>query len=191
MIAELLWLIPDAVSIPLFNRVSKTEGLADRLKVVMQSHRVLIVTVSILGVGLLVTCWWAIPWMLGPEYVDARWLLAILLPGAVMLVTSRFLGMFFTASGMPEKASAVEVVGAVAAFAGYLTLIPLFGVAGAAIATSASYILIAVTAYFMFVRTAKSHPVNLYRATADDLHWATALVRDSFSIWRSRVQRAS
>ncbi|MFV1981652.1 MAG: polysaccharide biosynthesis C-terminal domain-containing protein, partial [Rhodothermia bacterium] len=191
MIAELLWLAPDAVTIPLFNRISKTEKLTDRLRVTMQSHRVLIVVVSALGAGLLVTSWWAVPWILGPDYIDARWLLAILLPGATMLVTARFLGMFFTASGMPEKASAVEVVGAAASFAGYLTLIPLLGVAGAAIATSASYSVIAVTAYFMFVRTAKSHPVRLYRATAEDLHWATALVRDSFSIWRNRFRRAN
>jgi len=190
MMAELLWIIPDAVSIPLFNRVSKTEGLADRLRVVMQSHRVLILVASILGLGLLVTCWWAVPWILGSEYIDTRWLVAILLPGSISLVTARFLGMFFSASGKPEKSSAVALVGAGASLVGYLTLIPWLGIAGAAIATTVTYLIIAITSYFMFVRTAKGLPVKLFRATSDDLRWATALIRDSFSIWRNRARRA-
>lgn len=191
MIAELLWIIPDAVNIPLFNRVSRTDALTDRLSVVMRSNRILILLISILSIGVFLIAWWTIPIFLGPEYMDARWLLGILLPGALALVTGRFLGMFFNSSGMPEKASFIQVVGAVASMVGYLTLIPLLGVAGAALATTASYILIALTARFMFAREARPHPIRLYRATADDLRWAAALVHDSFSIWRSRIKRAT
>jgi O-antigen/teichoic acid export membrane protein len=190
MIAELLWLIPDAVNVPLFNRVSRTEGLQERLSVVMRSHRLLILIVGILGLCMLVGSWWAIPLILGPDYLDARWLFALLLPGALSLVTSRFLGMFFSASGKPERSSTVEVVGAVASVVGYLTLIPWLGVAGAAIATSAAYILIAATAYWMFSVEAKPYPVKLYRATRDDLKWAIDLVRDSLAIWRARFRGA-
>lgn len=188
MIAELLWIIPDAISIPLFNRVSRTKLLKDRVSVVMQSNRVLILAVALLGIAIFVPCWWAVPLVLGQEYIDARWLLGILLPGAVSLVTSRIVGMYFTASGEPEKASVIEVVGAVVSLIGYLTLIPWLGLSGAALATSGSYIVIAVTAGIMFSRAIRPIPSRLYRATGADIRWAAELVKDSFSIWKSRLR---
>jgi len=189
LVTEMLWVVPDAVAIPLFNRISRTADLRDRLKVTMLSHRVLIVVVLLIAVALFATCWWTIPWLLGEDYSDARWLIGILIPGTVSLVTSRLLNMYFNASGAPEKASAVEMVGAVASVVGYLTLIPAFGVAGAAIATSAAYIVIATTARAMFRRVARPISINLFRTSRDDVRWATELVTDSFAIWREKLRR--
>lgn len=188
MIAEMLWMVPDAVNIPLFNRVSRTASLKERVDVVSRSHRLLIAVVTVLALAMFAVCWWAIPLVLGVEYIDARWLLGLLIPGAVALVTPRFLGMFFNASGKPEKASFIQVVGAIASLVGYLTLIPWLGVSGAAIATSIAYIVTAVTARRMFVSAAGPNRVRLFRATRADVKWANSLVRDSLSIWRDRVR---
>jgi O-antigen/teichoic acid export membrane protein len=187
MVAELLWLIPDAVNIPLFNRISRTEKVKDSVSVITQSHRILTAVVSLLSVAMFVVGWWGIPLVLGQEYIDARWLLGLLIPGAVALVTSRLLGTFFNARGYPEKTSLIQVIGAVASVIGYLTLIPPFGVAGAAIATSLSYAIIALTASFMFVTAAKPYPISLFRPTRGDIRWAYSLVRDSLTIWREKI----
>jgi len=186
LIGELLWMIPDAVALPLFNRVSKTVSGDDRHKLVSRCHRVLIVVVAGLAVVLAAACWWLIPAFMGAEFTDARWILLILMPGTVSLVTSRLLSMYFSGSGQPEKSSSVEVVGAVVSIAGYLFFIPILGIAGAAIATSIAYIVLAATAIAIFRRTIRPANTDLYRTRRDDIVWAKELIRDSFAIWARR-----
>jgi O-antigen/teichoic acid export membrane protein len=190
MIAELLWLIPDSVSVPLFNRISQTEKREERVSMVARGHRVLMPAGAIAGLSLLAVAWWAVPAFLGTEYIDARWLLGLLIPGTVALVTSRLLGMFFMASGQPEKASLIHIIGAVASFIAYITLIPILGVAGAALGTSAAYIVTATAAYWMFSSAVAPAKVKLFFADTDDFRWAFALIRDALGIWSARFRRA-
>lgn len=183
MVAELLWIIPDAVSIPLFNRVSSGSSPEEQVKITSRSHRVLLVVVVLAAIGLFIVGWWLLPLVLGEEYADTRWLLGLLIPGTVFLVTSRIVNMFFSATGRPEKASMVEIIGAVVSIGAYLAFIPTFGVAGAAIGTSVAYMIIALTASQMFKRSVSPIRAHLLRARREDINWATQLVKDSFAIW--------
>lgn len=190
MVAELLWIIPDAVSIPLFNRVSASKSESERVSITSRSHRVLLVVVILAAIALFAVGWLLLPTILGPEYSDAWWLLGLLLPGTVSLVTSRIVNMFFSATGRPEKASLVEVIGAVVSIAAYLSMIPLLGVAGAAIGTSIAYIVIAAASYYMFKTSVSPVQPHLLRVRKGDLTWASGLVRDSFEIWGKAFRRS-
>lgn len=190
MVAELLWIIPDAVSIPLFNRVSGSSSTEERVKITSRSHRVLLVVVIASAVVLFLAGWWLLPLVLGEAYASAWWLLGLLIPGTVSLVTSRIVNMYFSASGRPEKASMVEVIGAVVSIAAYLAFIPSFGVAGAAIGTSVAYIIIAITAARMFKKNIAPVQGHLLRAHREDIAWAAQLIRDSFAIWGKTLKRS-
>ena len=190
MVAELLWIIPDAVSIPLFNRVSRSTSDHERVTITAKSHRVVLAVVVVAAVVLFFAGWWLLPRLLGEEYADAWWLMGLLIPGTVSLVTSRILNMFFSATGRPEKASIVEVIGAIVSIAAYLALIPTFGVAGAAIGTSLAYIVIAVTSNQMFRSSIAPVKAHLFRTRWADMTWAAHLVRDSFGIWGRALRRS-
>jgi len=190
MVAELLWIIPDAVSIPLFNRVSKSESDHDRVTITSKSHRVVLAVVVVAAVVLFFAGWWLLPRMLGQEYASAWWLMGLLIPGTVSLVTSRILNMFFSATGRPEKASIVEVIGATVSIAAYVALIPTLGVAGAAIGTSTAYIVIAVASNQMFKRSISPVKARLFRTRWADITWVTHLISDSLGIWGRALRRS-
>jgi len=189
MVAELLWMIPDAVSIPLFNRVSATKDEKESVAIMSRSHRLVLLVVIVAACGLFFAGWLLLPVVLGAEYASAWWLLGLLIPGTVSLVTSRLINMFFSASGRPEVASLVEVIGAVVSVIAYVALIPPLGVAGAAIGTSVAYIIIAFASNRIFRQTIAPMTARMFRVRRDDVTWAVGLVRDSLEIWGQRLKK--
>jgi O-antigen/teichoic acid export membrane protein len=140
-LAERLWLLSTAVSTVLLPRMSQLRTAAPQRSHALTSTATRwVLYISLLAafaVGVLAT--WLIRLLFGEAYQDAGLALQLLLPGVVLGSGARVLSNDIAARGRPELNAYVAGVVLALNIAANLLLIPHFGLAGAAIATSLAY----------------------------------------------------
>jgi O-antigen/teichoic acid export membrane protein len=153
-LAELVWQLPAALGVVLFSRSAQSINEDDA---VARTTRVLRITLPFIVGGSLVLFVIA-PWVLsifGEAFVDATDATRYLLPGVAAAVIFKVLYSDLAGRGRPLYA--VWVFGAVALLNILLNLllIPTLGINGAAIASSISYIMGAITFAVLYSRLQK------------------------------------
>ena len=150
-IVEKIWLLPEAIGIILFARVSRV-GEEESSKLTPVICRLSILVSAIMGMILFWSADYIVPVVYGKEFKDAVQPLMVLLPGVVAMTIFLVLNGHLTGQG---KAKVTLYV-----FSGSLILniglnmiwIPLFGITGAALASTVSYSLGAFFLGVAFVR---------------------------------------
>ena len=152
--AELLWFVSSSLTQAAYSRI----GTPDRATAAATTVRAvqLGVVALLLAAPLL---WFAaralVPWLLGPAYAPSVALLAWLLPGVLLFGGASALSAYFTnhagTPGVPARVAAMSLLlnGALA-----LAWVPLWGMAGAALAASVSYAVCVGVLAWRFVRHA-------------------------------------
>lgn len=152
--AELLWFVSSSLTQAAYSRI----GTPDRATAAATTVRAvqLSVVALLLAAPLL---WFAaralVPWLLGPAYAPSVALLAWLLPGVLLFGGASALSAYFTnhagTPGVPARVAAMSLLlnGALA-----LAWVPLWGMAGAALAASVSYAVCVGVLAWRFVRHA-------------------------------------
>ena len=138
-VVERIWVVSQSVSTVLFARVSNLSTDIERAKfTAIVARNVLFI--SLIG-GVLLYCLggWIINFLFGAEFVDAVGPFILLIPGVVLLSFARILSNFFSGIGKPEINTYVASFTTVLNIGMNIYLVPKFGVAGAAIATSITY----------------------------------------------------
>lgn len=137
-LAELLWQWPNAVGLVLFPKSSagSTRDAGRALR------RVLWLTTAVTVAGALALALFgrlAIRIVFGPRFDGAFVPLLLLLPGVVLLGTGKVLSNDIAGRGHPELNSINSGLALVLTLAGNLLLVPRFGIAGAALASTLAY----------------------------------------------------
>lgn len=137
--AELLWFVSSSLTQAAYSRI----GTPDRATAAATTVRVVQLSVAalLLAAPLL---WLAartlVPWLLGPAYAPSVALLALLLPGVLLFGGASALSAYFTNhAGAPQVPARVAAASLLLNGALALVLVPLWGMAGAALAASLSY----------------------------------------------------
>ncbi|MBN8487856.1 MAG: polysaccharide biosynthesis C-terminal domain-containing protein [Burkholderiales bacterium] len=179
-VTELLWFVSSAVSTAAYARIgAAARGDAARLAVrIIHVNLLLLMLVGpclpLAGAGLL-------PWLLGPAYDRAWVLICLLLPGVWAYAAATTLSAFYTNQlGRPGLSAAVAGVSLGINLLLCQILIPLWGAAGAAVATSASYVLAIGVGLELFRRHAGLRWPTLLRIEPR-LLWAAWRRRDGAS----------
>lgn len=158
-VGQALWYLPDAVGTIVLARSGGQDAEADaRLAAVCQ---VLTGAVAVSAVLVALSAPMALPAVFGRAFDDAVIPLLLLLPGVVGLSIWKVLVNEMAARGAPEVKLRSALVGAVATIALDLTLIPRFGVAGAAAASSCAYLLTAAAMVTIVSRRTALRPADL------------------------------
>lgn len=139
-LAEIVWQLPQAISRSLLPRISG--GDMDRSRVVRVSVSLVAILVLLSAAGLALASKLTVP-VLGADYARVPGLLAVLLPGIVLMGAAKPLAAWTLAHGRPGRNLTASAIGFVVVVAGDLLLIPHFGLLGAAITSTFAY---AVTA---------------------------------------------
>lgn len=152
--AELLWFVSSSLTQAAYSRI----GTPDRASAAGTTVRVvqLSVTALLLAAPLL---WLAaralVPWLLGPAYAASVALLAVLLPGVLLFGAASALSAYFTnhagAPGVPARVAGMSLLLNAALS---LAWVPVWGMAGAALAASVSYATCVGVLAWRFVRHA-------------------------------------
>ncbi len=152
-IVEKVWLVSKSVStvlLPRLSELSKDEQKRKELTPLV-SRWILLVSL-ILCLGLLACGYYLIIWVFGIAYAASFEPLIYLLPGIIFGAAARVLGNDISARGRPEINFYLSLLALVLNVVLNLTLIPLFGLAGAAVATSLTYILSFILRLIVFKR---------------------------------------
>ncbi len=170
-ISEILWNVPDSIAFVLFNKIASEKTQEGRARITELVHRGLLLLMIVLAIA---TGWvapWLVLWILGPDYQGIAAPLGWLLPGTVVLTTTKVLTKFFGASGMPGRSSVVNAVGTALSIGFYYALIPPLGISGAAIASSAGYLFTAIAAVYFYRASIAPRASQLFAFRRGDLSW--------------------
>lgn len=136
-ITERLWLLSQAVAtvaLPRLSNLSDCEASRCALTPLLTRLTLMITGAGAIGMGALAPV--AVPLLFGEAFKDAAWPLILLLPGVTALAAARVIACDLAARGKPEKMIPVSLASLAVNILANLTLIPLLGLTGAALATS-------------------------------------------------------
>ncbi len=180
-ISELLWMLPDSMSFVLFNKIAAESNEQRRIELTLTVHRVMFHTMLVLSIVLGAAGAWLIPILL-PQFSDAVLPLALLLPGTVAMTSVKVIPKYFGAIGLPGRSSAIAVAGTVVSAPLYLTMIPLWQGLGAAIASSITYVAMALVAVWLFRRRTSIGILSLLAISPQDVVWFVRQLRSTVAV---------
>ncbi len=171
-LVELVWLIPDALGPVLFNRIAKQQNSSESLELIAKLHRLLLSFSLVMLIFLTLICYYLlIPYFLGADYADMMIPFILLIPGSLFLISSKIVTKLFSATGQVKWTSQISIFGALASIIGYFILIPLWGMQGAAIASTIGYFCLSLAGWILL---AKNYPIQLldfFDIRLDDWVW--------------------
>jgi O-antigen/teichoic acid export membrane protein len=173
-LVELLWYVPQSVSQVLLPHIaSSTEADADTITSAF--CRASISVAAILSLLLAAVSTAVVPWLL-PAFNEAVPVIWILLPGAIAASVFKVLASDLNGRGQPLKTLFPAFAALVFSAIGCWMTIPRFGIRGAAVVTSLSYLLNATIYVAMYARTSTLTVRSLVLLGSADLAWYRRLL---------------
>jgi len=154
-IAEKLWMLPAAIAIVLFPRVSSLKEVeANSLTPKVARHTLFIIFIFSLILAILAHP--LIKILFGSDFLPSVRPLLILLPGIVALGIWKVLTADLAGRGKPQFGTYASFISLVVNIPLNLLLIPKWGTSGAAFASSVAYIIATIVVIIAFVNISKS-----------------------------------
>ena len=173
-LTELLWYVPQSVSQVLLPHIaSSTETDADRITSAF--CRASLTVAALLSLLLALASTVTIPWLV-PAFSDAIPVIWILLPGVVAVSISKVLASDLNGRGQPLKTLFPAAAALFSSTAGCIYAIPRFGMIGAAVVTSLSYLLNASLYIHRYSRSSSLTARSLLLLRSSDLMWYRRLL---------------
>lgn len=186
-VTELLWLPTTAMGPVLFNRIASEDDGRERIALTGQTHRVVFGIVLVSAVLLAANLWWFIPIVYQGAYDASVVPALILIPGTILMVTQKVLTKYFSGTNRPGVSSGVTALGAVAIGVLAFVFIPRYGPSGAALASTAAYVLMALVSIVVYRRMIAPVRPRLFAVGRGDIVWLKIRVGDALRVWRDRL----
>ena len=154
VVAELLWFVSSSLTQAVYGRIGtpdRAAAAATTVRALQLGVAALVFAAPLLWLGAVQL----LPRVLGPAYVGSLLPLALLLPGVLVFGGASALSAYFTNhAGCPQVPARVAALSLVANGGLSVLLVPAMGMAGAALAASASYALSVGVLVVLFARHA-------------------------------------
>jgi O-antigen/teichoic acid export membrane protein len=171
-LVEPVWLAADTIATVILPHQTRAEA-RDAAVLTMRTCRASLVIATLLSGALAVAAYPMVRLAYGREFVPALPALWLLLPGIVLASLWRPLGGYLLKLGRPLAISATSGLALLVNLGVSIALIPLWGITGAAAATTAAYGTLAAVCLLWFLRRSGTAP--------DELLWVRA---EGASLWR-------
>jgi O-antigen/teichoic acid export membrane protein len=178
-LAEKLYMIPSVIGTLVFPRVAATDPVQSVALTARACRHSLWITAALAGVLGLVA-YPAVHLLYGMEFLPSVQPLWILLPGVILLALARVLSADLNGRGLPGVVARVNIAMALMNLLLNLWWIPIWGIAGAAAATTLSYTLMALLLGMAFRKRSNAAWSDLLlfrRGDFEDLRRAFAALR--------------
>lgn len=166
---ELLRMFPSAVSGVLFPRVSISSGEeASKFTAIIVS----ILTLFLIPAAILSYLFAPIiiPFLFGKAFIPSVSVVGYLLPGVITWALGSQLGSYLLGKGFPEAGIWASLGGVIATIALDFTLIPVWGIKGASIASSTAYTVVFCIRLYYFHSLARELPIwRIFLPTRQDI----------------------
>jgi len=157
-----LTLLASVVGALVFQRVSSEESRPRRVFNTNRVMRVLLVVGAACALLLSLLAHWIVPLVYGAQFRSASAALILLLPGVFFLALETVLMNFFAGEGSPRIVYLAPLVGLALNFVANLFAIPRWGINGAAITSSAAYVLVFLFALNSYLRSTNSRLAEVF-----------------------------
>jgi O-antigen/teichoic acid export membrane protein len=171
-LVELVWLAADSVATVVLPHQTRA-GVRDAAALTARTCRASLVVGTLLSAALAVAAYPVVRLAYGREFLPALPALWVLLPGIILASLWRPLGGYLLKLGRPLALSAISGLALLVNLGICLLLIPPWGIAGAALATTAAYGTLAALCLAWFLRGSGVAP--------EELLWVRA---EGASMWR-------
>jgi O-antigen/teichoic acid export membrane protein len=151
-LAESVWLIAKSISMVQYARISNTEDRNYSQKLTIQLSKVSLVLSLVFLIPLLAFPSGFYTFIFGEGFADVRVVIWSLAVGVIIYNFSILLGHYFSGTGRYHINAVASTAGLVVSITLFYLLIPAYSIAGAGIATSASYLFTSLILLVIFVR---------------------------------------
>lgn len=173
-LVELLWYVPQSVSQVLLPHVASST-VADADSITSAFCRASVTAAALLSLLLALVSTVVIPWLV-PAFRAAIPVIWILLPGAVVASIFKVLSSDLNGRGQPLKTLFPPATALLFSAAGCVYAVPRYGIIGAALVTSLSYLLNASLYIYGYSRSSSLTPRSLVLLRSSDLAWYRRLL---------------
>lgn len=168
--AEVIWYVAGAFGTVMFPHISAADRKdADRVTPIVSRNVWFITLVGVVAMALLGR--WIIGLVFGPALLGAATPLLLLLPGILALSGAKILTSYLSGIGRPVYAAYISGANVVLTVALDLALIPRFGIAGAAAASSIVYTFTAIALLVVFRKESGARIVETIVIQPQDLSY--------------------
>jgi O-antigen/teichoic acid export membrane protein len=166
-IAESIWMVAKSMSLVQYSYISNSENREESARITL-----LLVKAGLFASLLLIIPLVLIPvevyiFIFGQGFADVKPVIVTLLPGVLIYNFSILFGHYFSGTGRYSINSRISTIGLVVSVILYFTLIPLFQIKGAGMATSLSYLFTSALFLWYFARENKNWQVFLIPRWSD------------------------
>ena len=170
LLAEMIWYIPNSISQILLAKISSTsKSEADKFTPLVSRHTFYLTLVA--SVLLLIVSEPLILLLFTPRFASSILVFRLLLPGIIALSIWKILINDLTGRGYPEYRTYTTGISVIVTVILDLILIPKYGIAGAAVATSIAYGIAFVMALFWFIKISGTEIRDLFLLRIEDIRY--------------------
>lgn len=156
-LAQLVWLLPNAVHSVLYTFVSSESEMQEKVLKTAKTSRLLLLYAVVVGVSGYLLSVYLVPLLFGSSFSAAPSIIGILLFGVVPLSGAMAVSAYFAGIQKIKLNLYGSVLGFVVCLILNLILIPQYGIKGAATASVFSYISTVIFYYLIFFKQKKIH----------------------------------
>jgi O-antigen/teichoic acid export membrane protein len=149
-LAETLWYVPNALGVVMFSRA--VDPKADAARTAATLTRTTLALAILLAVPTAAFGPRMVRLFYGSAFADAGVALRLIIPGVVAYSVVAVLSRYLSGVGRPGIGTVILLFGLAVNIVANLILVPRFGILGAAIASSLSYLLTALVTLAVFIR---------------------------------------
>jgi O-antigen/teichoic acid export membrane protein len=139
-LANLLWQIPTAINFVIFSHSVTAENPNAYSRLLWQKTKKLMLAILPLAIGFTGLVQFLVPWIYGVEFQRSATIVILLMPGIYFMVAFKVLNGDLAGQGKPLASLKIFSVAIIANVILNFLFIPKFGINGAAIASSISYV---------------------------------------------------
>ena len=150
ILAESLWYVSNSIAQVLFPKISACDDVVSSAQTTAKSCRISFLFALLLAIVLAFIGPWLIPFLFGAAFSSSVPALNFLLPGIVVFSLTNVIASYIIGRGYPFYNTIIALISFVAMIPLDLWLIPRWGIVGAAITSSISYIAATIAAIYLY-----------------------------------------
>jgi O-antigen/teichoic acid export membrane protein len=144
LFAELIWYIPNSISVFLFPKISSYNNKVDSAIYTARINRFNFITTILISLIILLVSKYFIILFFGSDFLISYNVLKVLTIGTIMFGNTKILTKYYSGIGKPIMNTYGALIGMIINIPALLILVPKYGVYGSAIATSVSYTVLSI-----------------------------------------------
>ncbi len=181
--AEMIWYLPKSIATIVFPEVSSSnKQRSDEIIPIICRNTLFLTFIAVLILALVAKT--AVRLLYGVEFLPAVNSLLILLPGIMFCAIPSVLCAYINGRGKPQITLYISLIGLSVNIILDILLIPFWGIEGAALATTISYIISSSIVLFVFLRMSNNRFIDTVFVKLRDFN----LYKEQFKKWKNKLK---